>query len=68
MRLVAEVRERLRALLFRAREDRELDEELRFHLEMEVEEKPAPWNEPGGGPARGAAEVGRRAPGEGGGA
>src|SRR5690606_25654633 len=38
MRLVAELRERLRALLFRAREDRELEEELRFHLEMQVEE------------------------------
>ena len=37
MRLFAEVWERLRALLFRHREDRELDEELRFHLERETE-------------------------------
>ena len=32
MRLFAEVWERLRALLFRHREDRELDEELRFQV------------------------------------
>lgn len=38
MRLVAAIREWLRALLFGAREDREAEEELRFHLEMEVEE------------------------------
>ena len=37
MRLIAELRERLRALVQRAREDRELEEELRFHLEMEIE-------------------------------
>ena len=38
MRLITELKERLRALVHRAREDRELEEELRFHLEMEVEE------------------------------
>jgi len=38
MRLVAEIRERLRALFRRGQEERELEEELRFHLEMEVEE------------------------------
>lgn len=37
MRLIAEVRERLRALLFGGREDRELEEELRFHLDKETE-------------------------------
>ncbi len=36
MRWLAEARERLRGLLFRAREEAELDEELRFHLEMEA--------------------------------
>jgi len=38
MSLITEVKERLRALLRGAHEDRELEEELRFHLEMEVEE------------------------------
>src|SRR5690606_15158647 len=38
MRLVAEIRERLRAIFFLSREDRELDEELRFHLDMQTEE------------------------------
>jgi putative ABC transport system permease protein len=38
MRILSEVRERMRAVLFRAREDRELDEELRFHVEMQTEE------------------------------
>jgi putative ABC transport system permease protein len=37
VRLYTEARERLRALLFRARQERELDEEVRFHLEMERE-------------------------------
>ena len=37
MRWVSEARERLRGLLFRAREDAETDEEMRFHLEMEAE-------------------------------
>lgn len=37
MKLFSEVRERLRVLFFRAREERELDEELRFHVEMETE-------------------------------
>jgi predicted permease len=36
VRWVAEVRERLRGLLFRAREDADRDEELRQHLEMEA--------------------------------
>jgi predicted permease len=31
--------ERVRALVFRGREDKELDEELRFHLEMETEQQ-----------------------------
>jgi predicted permease len=38
MSLRAELRERLRALLHRGREDRELEEELAFHLEMETDE------------------------------
>ncbi|HET7321416.1 MAG TPA: ABC transporter permease, partial [Longimicrobiaceae bacterium] len=37
MRWLAGVRERLRSLLFRTREEAEMDEELRFHLEMETE-------------------------------
>ncbi|MGH7475306.1 MAG: ABC transporter permease [Longimicrobiales bacterium] len=37
MRWLAEVRARLASLLFRGREERELEEELRFHLEMEEE-------------------------------
>ena len=37
MRQISEVRERLRGLFFRAREDAEMEEELRFHLEMETE-------------------------------
>jgi len=36
-RVLSEARERLRALLFRARAERELDDELRFHLQMETE-------------------------------
>jgi hypothetical protein len=38
MRVLTEIRERLRALVFRRREDRELAAELRFHVEMAVEE------------------------------
>jgi predicted permease len=37
VRLYTEARERLRALFFRARQERELDEEVRFHLAMETE-------------------------------
>lgn len=37
MRTLSGLRERLRAFLFRASEERELDEELRFHLEKAVE-------------------------------
>ncbi len=36
MRWIAAARERLAALFFRARQDAELDEELRFHLEHEA--------------------------------
>jgi putative ABC transport system permease protein len=35
----ADLAERLRALLFRARQERELDEELRFHVERETAER-----------------------------
>lgn len=35
MRWLARLREQVRALVFHAREERDLDEELRFHLEME---------------------------------
>ena len=38
MRLVSEIRERARAFLFRSGEDRDLEEELAFHLEMEERE------------------------------
>jgi putative ABC transport system permease protein len=37
MRWISEARERMRGLVFRAREEAEMDEELRFHLEMEGE-------------------------------
>ncbi len=37
MRLVAEVWERVRALVRGASEDREMEEELRFHLDMEAQ-------------------------------
>ena len=37
MRLLSELGERVRALLFRAREEREMEDEMRFHLEMETE-------------------------------
>lgn len=36
MRALSEVRERVRALFFRAREEREMEEELRHHIEMET--------------------------------
>ncbi|HSS77934.1 MAG TPA: ABC transporter permease [Thermoanaerobaculia bacterium] len=36
MSAITQVRERLRTLVFRAREERELAEELEFHLEMEA--------------------------------
>ena len=39
MGLFAEGRERVRALLHRSREEREMEEELRFHLDMAVEQK-----------------------------
>ncbi|MGH7670749.1 MAG: permease prefix domain 1-containing protein, partial [Gemmatimonadaceae bacterium] len=38
MSVVTDLWERLRTLVFRGREDREMAEELRFHLEMEVEQ------------------------------
>jgi hypothetical protein len=37
MSLLSDLVARLRALLFRSQEERELDEELRFHVEMESE-------------------------------
>jgi predicted permease len=37
VRLLTEARERLRALFFRAQQERELDEEVRSHLAMEIE-------------------------------
>jgi putative ABC transport system permease protein len=38
MSLYSEVRERLRGLVYRSREELEMEEELRFHLEVETEE------------------------------
>lgn len=38
MRWIAEARERLRGLFFRSREEAEMDEEMRFHLEMEAQQ------------------------------
>ena len=37
MRLITEVWERVRALMRGASEDREMEEELRFHLDMEAQ-------------------------------
>ncbi len=37
MRLLADARERFRALFFRDRENRELEEELRFHIDMQID-------------------------------
>ncbi len=37
LRLLSDVVERIRSLVSRRREERELDEELRFHIEMEAE-------------------------------
>lgn len=39
MSAVTDLIERLRLLLFRERDERELDEELRFHLERDIEER-----------------------------
>src|SRR5690242_19536752 len=36
MSIIPDVLERLRALVFRAREERDMDEEIQFHLEMEA--------------------------------
>jgi len=36
--ILSEIRERVRALFRRGRDEHELDEELRFHLEMQAEE------------------------------
>ncbi len=47
MSLLGELRERLRALRFRSREDAELDEELLSHLEMETEANLRRGMEPG---------------------
>lgn len=38
MSVFTDLWERARALLFRSREDREMDDELRFHLDMEAEQ------------------------------
>ena len=37
MSVISDLIERLRSLIFRSREERELDEELRTHMEMEAE-------------------------------
>ncbi len=41
MRIVSEVWQRLRSLLFRSQEEREMDEELRFHIDKETEKNVA---------------------------
>ena len=38
MSAFSDIIERVRALLFRSRKERELQDELRFHLEMETEQ------------------------------
>ncbi|HET9275906.1 MAG TPA: ABC transporter permease, partial [Gemmatimonadales bacterium] len=47
MSLLSDLTERIRSLLFRGREERELDEELRFHVEREAEERIRRGAEPG---------------------
>ena len=39
MSVTSDLIERLRALIFRAREERELEEEIRFHIDMEAEQQ-----------------------------
>jgi predicted permease len=39
--IISDVIERARALIFRAREERELEEEIRFHIDMEAEQQRA---------------------------
>ena len=39
MSIVSDVLERARTLIFRAREERELEEEIRFHIDMEAEQQ-----------------------------
>ena len=46
VRLAAELREGLRALVFRAREEREMDEELQTHLQFETERQMAAGVDP----------------------
>lgn len=47
MRLLTEIRERLRAILFRAEEERQTAEELEFHADMEAESHIRRGAEPG---------------------
>jgi len=42
MSIISEIRSRLRALVLRRAEERELDEELRFHAEMEAQHRRLP--------------------------
>ena len=47
MSLWSDLKERARALVFRRREERELDEELRFHAQMDAERREAAGAAPG---------------------
>ncbi len=66
MSLYTDLKERLLAVLFRDREDRELEEELQFHLEMEEQANLRRGS--GGGASPGRPHAGRRGADEGGGA
>ena len=48
MRMVSEVWQRLLRLFFRSQEEREMDEELRFHIDKETEKNLAEGMSPSG--------------------
>jgi predicted permease len=58
MMLLAQVRERVRALFQRGRDEREMEEELRFHLEMQAEEYVRHGMEPAAARRRAALDLG----------
>jgi len=58
VRILSEIRERMRALFRRGRDEHELDEELRFHLQMQVEEYVRLGMEPAEARRRAAIEFG----------
>ena len=61
MSLLTDLAERLRSLLFRARDEREMDEELDFHLEMEATRLRGEGLDPGEARRRATMDFGGRA-------